>query len=423
MKFQAVKGFEDYYAQDWATHVVIASALRTTARSFGFVEVSAPAVESLACLTKKSGEEIKTQLFVLEKKGSEDNALRFDLTVPLTRMFITKQKELPKPVKWFSIDRMWRYEAPQKGRLREFYQLSLEMFGSNKAEADAEIINVLLGSLQALGLNDADVMLRLNNRTLLEGLVKHVAGAESVEAVIRVIDKRSKVAEKDFLEMLLEAGLDQEQADKIAVIAAISGPVDDVLDKVEKLCVTDETKAGLAALESVLPLIPNEFVVLDLSLARGLAYYTGNVFEVFDRKGELRAIAGGGRYDKLVELMGGEAEPATGFGMGFATLTLLLQQRNKLPVADITPDYYVAALGPDEQKVAFELANKLRRHATVETDVLGRKLDKQMKYANAIGAKNLIVIGPNELKTGVLKIKDMKTGKESEAKLDSFECE
>jgi histidyl-tRNA synthetase len=422
MKFQSAKGFEDYYPAGWGAHRAIATILGRTARSFGFAEVMTPAAESFALLAKKSGEEIKQQIFNLEKKGTEQLALKPELTPGMTRMFVAKQKELPKPVKWFSIDRMWRYEAPQKGRLREFYQLSVELYGSNKVEADAEVLNLLISCMQNLGLTSDDIVLKLNNRKLLEALVRHVAGNEGVDDIIRVIDKANKVSEKDFLDMLVEAGCDQEQADKIHAIADINGKPDEVLDKIEKLCQSSETKAALAELESVLPLIPAEFVTLDLSLARGLAYYTGNVFEVFDKKGDLRAIAGGGRYDQLVELFGGEPEPATGFAIGFATLTLLLQ-RKKMPAADVTPDYYIAALGPEEQKVANELAARLRKHAVVETDLLGRKLDKQLKYANAIGAKKLIVIGKNEVKSGVVKVKDMASGKEIDAKLDTYECE
>ena len=420
MKFQAVKGCEDYYPQDYATREAVFNVLRRVARSYGFSEVSTPAVEMTDLLIKKSGQDAKEQLFNLVKKGSEELSLRFDLTVPLTRIFVTKQKELPKPVKWFSLDRMWRYEAPQKGRQREFYQISVELFGAARSEADAEVIILALDCLRAFGLTSEDVVLKLNNRKLLEGFVTHVAGKDVVEDVIRLIDKRSKISSKEFVDTLLALSLNQEQAEKISDLSSISGKPSEVLAQLMSMGVPESAKSGLEELEAVIPLLPKDFVELDLSLARGLAYYTGNVFEVFDRKGELRAILGGGRYDNLVELFDGEKEAATGFAIGYSTLSLLLEQKGKLPTPAIGPDYYVAGLGPKENDVARLIAAKLRQNYTVETDLMGRKIDKQLKYANAIGARKVIVIGPQELASGIVKIKDMSSGKEEMRTLDSF---
>ncbi len=420
MKFQAVRGCEDYYPQDYATREAVFEVLRRVAASYGFSEVSSPAIESTELLIKKSGEEKKEQLFNIVKRGSEEMSLRFDLTVSITRMFVTKQKELPKPVKWFGLERMWRYEAPQKGRLREFYQLSVELFGSDKPEADAEVISMALGCLKAFGLGPQDVVLKLNNRKLLEGLVKHVAGREETDAIIRLIDKSADLKEKEYIDALMNEGLDQEQANKIAEISSIRGTPNDVLARLLQMQLPPESAKGLDELEAVLPLIPQEYVMLDLSLARGLAYYTGNVFEVFDKQGELRAILGGGRYDNLVELFGGEKEAATGFAIGYSTLSLLLQAKGKLPNPTTGPDYYIVGIGANETVKARELAGKLRKTNTVETDLLGRKLDKQLKYANAIGAKKLIVIGPQELASGVVKVKDMQSGKEETRPLNDF---
>jgi histidyl-tRNA synthetase len=421
MVFKAVKGCEDFYPQDFAQREAVFEILRRVTKSYGFVEVSTPAMETTELLTKKSGEEIKQQLFVLEKKGAEENALRFDLTVPMARLFISKQKELPKPVKWFGLERMWRYEAPQKGRLREFYQLSVELFGSDKPEADAEVINVALDCLKAFGLTAEDVTLKLNNRKLLEGMVGDITGKELVETVIRLIDKRSKISDNEFVDSLLEAGLDQQQAEKVDEISSIRGTPAEVLTRLLAMQLCEHAKKGLDELEAVLPMLPQEFVMLDLSLARGLAYYTGNVFEVFDRKGELRAILGGGRYDEMVSLFGGEKEAATGFGLGYATLSLLLAQKGKMPKTAIGPDYYIIGLGVKETEKARQLADSMRKRGIkVEMDLLGRKLDKQMKYANVVGAKKLVVIGPQELATGVVKIKDMTTGNEESKRLEEM---
>jgi len=325
----AVKGCDDYYPQDYAVREAVFSVLRKAAASYGFEEVSTPAMETVELLTKKSGDEIKEQLFVLEKRSNEQLALRFDLTVPITRIFMQRQLELAKPVKWFGLDRMWRYEAPQKGRNREFYQLSVELFGSDKPEADAEVINLAISCLKAFGISAADVRVRINNRKLLEGMVRGITGSDA-ESVVRVIDKKNKITPQQFVDELFDCGLDQEQADRIAQLCELSG---DVLSQLRKMNLSDEAKKGLAELEAVLSMLPKDWVEVDISLARGLAYYSGTVFEVFDRKGELRAIAGGGRYDNLVELFGGSPEPATGFGMGYSTLSLLLQKLGKMPKA------------------------------------------------------------------------------------------
>jgi histidyl-tRNA synthetase len=316
---------------------------------------------------------------------------------------------------------MYRYEAPQKGRLREFYQLSVEMFGSDMPEADAEVVNCALDCLRAFGLSENEFVLKINNRKLLEGLVVSIAGKDELEEIVRLIDKRPKISEKEFVDALLDLSLDQEQAEKIKGISEIRGKPSDVVAKLVSMKLPDEAEQGLEELEAMLPLVPEEFVTIDLSLARGLAYYTGNVFEVFDAQGELRAILGGGRYDNLVELFGGNSEPATGFAIGYCTLLLLLTKTGKLPKAAVGPDYYIAI--PEEKQCfkARELARKLRaKGSSVITDIMGRKLDKQLKYANAIGAKNLIVLGPQELASGVVKVKDMATGNEETKSLDSF---
>jgi len=416
-----VKGCEDDYPQDFARRMAVFGVLRDAARSYGFEEVSTPALETIETLTKKAGEEMKQQLFVLEKKGSEQLGLRFDLTVPLTRVFIGRQKELPKPVKWFALDRMWRYEAPQKGRQREFYQLSVELFGSDRPEADAEVINLAIDCLKAFGLTAKDVQLRLNNRKVLEGLVAGIAGKNAVEGVIRIIDKKGKIREQEFIDGLLALSLDQQQAKKILEISGISGACDFVLAKLETLSLGAEAQAGLEELRAVVPLIPADFVTLDLSLARGLAYYTGNVFEVFDRTGEFRAILGGGRYDDLVGLFGGEKEAATGFAIGYSTLSLLLAKKGLLPAPTLGPEYFIAVLGNAQAVFALELAAKIRRSGfSAVTDVMGRKLDKQLKYANAVKAKRLIVIGPQEEQAGLVRVKDMQSGAETERRVADF---
>ncbi|MFO8016049.1 MAG: histidine--tRNA ligase [Candidatus Woesearchaeota archaeon] len=405
MTFQKPKGTRDQYPEGRAVFNRIAEAMRNCAGSYAFREVESPAFEDLNLLTAKSGEEIKQQIFTLEKRGDEEFGLRFDLTVPFTRMFIEKQKILPKPVKWFSIGRMWRYERPQAGRLREFYQLSAEVFGSPKPEADAEIISLAIDCLKNLGLTKKDFVVRINNRVLLQDFIKSIGGKD-IEAVFRAIDKKQKIPSEDFDNELKKAGLDDEQKKKIKEFIEVRD--------INKIEIESE---GLDNLKKILSMLKNreDFIEVDLSTARGLAYYTGTVFEIFDRRGRFRSLAGGGRYDNMIKLFGGEPCPATGFAIGFATLRLLLEEKNLLPEPELGADYYIAPLGEKARETAGIIAEKFRKEGkSVETDLIGRSPSKQLDYANKTGAKSIIFIGDEEIKKGKARIKDMKTGDEKE---------
>ena len=407
MSFQKPKGTQDFYPDEMAQRNAVFDVLRRVARRYGFREISSPAFEGLELLTKKEGEEIKQQIFVLEKKGEEEYGLRFDLTVPFTRMFMEKDKELAKPVKWFAIDRVWRYERQQKGRLREFYQFDAEIFGSDRIASDAEVILLAIDSLKAFGLTEKDFFVKLNSRALLQSLIVPYLGKASVEEAIFAIDKKGKLSPEAFLAELRKIGA---QAKEIAEI---------IMTPLEKL--KPSTKEGvreLGKLQGIMGLLGEnrKLVRFDLSLARGLAYYTGIVFEIFDSEEKFRAILGAGRYDQMVEQFGGKPAPATGFALGYSTLTLLLSDKGLLPSPKEGVGYYVAPVSEKEMPSALELVSALREKTSAETDVMGRNLSNQFKYASKIGAKKVIVVGEAELKSGVFTVKDMKTGKEEKRK-------
>ncbi|MBI4150026.1 histidine--tRNA ligase [Candidatus Woesearchaeota archaeon] len=413
MKFQGVKGARDWYPEDRATFNWMANAFRQMAVKYGFLEVESPAIESLALLCEKEGEEIRQQIFTLEKKGSEQLGLRFDLTIPMARMFITKQKELPKPVKWFNIGRMWRYEAPQKGRLREFYQFGVEIFGSDKPETDAQIISLIIDSFQALGLTSKDFYVKLNNRNLLQGILESF-GIGNIADVMTVIDKMAKISEEEFVAELEKLKLSQTQIKKLDQTLKLR-------DLKQLRDLNELAQQGKGELLNVLDLLEDrqEFIQVDLTVARGLAYYTGTVFEVYDRAGKYRALAGGGRYDQMVKLFGGEPCSATGFGVGFATLGLLLDEKMLIPEPDVRVDYYVAPIKDDPKVImlANTIAAKLRKDFRVDVDLMRRSMSKQFEYATKIKAKNVIIVGDNELKTGVVTVKNLETGKEEKKKI------
>ena len=411
--FQLVKGTEDYYPEDNRVKQAVFDILRTTATRHGFQEIDTSPLATTDLLTAKSGDEIKQQIFILEKRSTEEIGLRFDLTIPMTRMFAARAKQLPKPVKWFALDKNWRYEAPQRGRQREFYQLSVELFGSDKPEADAETINLLLACLRNCGLTARDITLKINNRKLLEGLLRDIIPEKAIESAIRIIDKSAKLDAEALQDALADEGITPEQIERINQIIRLKGTPAAVLKQLTTWKLSGQALDGYNELKATLDFVPTEFVTIDLSIARGLAYYTGNVYEVHDRAGTYRALAGGGRYDSLVKLLGGEHTPATGFGLGWSTLSLLLAEKKLLPVPIAGPEYYLCPVGEEAIPEAIHLAEKLRTKTSVDIDLMRRKLGKQFDHANAIGAKHVIILGPEELKKGNVKIKDMTTGKET----------
>ncbi len=420
MAFQKPKGTRDFYPEDFAIKQAIFNRLKTIAEKYGFKQVETPAFETLKLLTEKEGEEIKEQIFTLTKRGQEEYGLRFDLTVPLARMFIAKQKQLPKPVKWYYITRMWRYENPQKGRLREFYQFGVEVFGSYKAEADAECIALAIDSLLALGLTKKDFVIKLNNRKLLQGLLYGLGvNKAKTEDIIRIIDKSRKITEKEFTQELKKLKLTDEQIAEIRNIIKIKS-INDIL----KFELNNPASSGLKEIKDVLDILKeygkDKFVELDLSIARGLAYYTGIVYEAFDKKEKLRSLLAGGRYDNLIKQFGGTPEGATGFALGDTTTELLLKEKALLPVVDINPDYYIAPVNEKLRKEAIKIANKLRKKYKVDLDLMQRNLSRQLDYANAIKAKKTIIVGERDLEKKQVTLRDMLTGKEKKINIDKL---
>lgn len=411
MTYQSVKGMEDYYPPDYATYKYIVDKLAEEARKYGFQQVSTPAAETMKLLTAKSGEEVKQQIFVLEQRGTEELGLRFDLTVPMTRMFVTKQKELQKPVKWFQAAPMWRYEAPQAGRQREFTQLSVELFGSDKPEADATCINLIISCMESFGLKSKDVKIKINNRKLLEGLLLEAIPKEKLEEATRIIDKSSKIGEVAFTQELQKTGIKDQAIEVIKKIIKIQGPPAS-LDKIKELKPNELANAGLKELQETLKYVNGEYILVDLSIARGLAYYTGNVFECFDVQGKYRALAGGGRYDQLVGLFGGDETPATGFAIGTTTLTLLLNDRKLIPKQNAGPEYYIAPVNNTMLPKALEIAERIRKRTSVDVDLMQRKLAKQIEYADSIGAQKIVIVGEKDLAEGNVTVRELATGNE-----------
>ncbi len=399
--FQKLKGFRDLYPEKMRARRIVFDKINSTARSFGFHEIDAPSVELLELFRVKSGDEIVKQTFSFVDKGGREITLIPELTPTVARM-LASRKDLVKPVKWFSFPKMWRYEEPQSGRLREFYQFNADIFGIAGIEADAEVLALAMEILDSLGLEGKYVM-RVSDRILMEELLKKF-GVEKIEETFRIIDKKDKIPEETFMENLQNIAGDA--AEKIADVLNVKGSVEDVISKI------GNSPRGeiLLKLQELLDGYGKK-ITLDLSIVRGLAYYTGIVFEAHDAKGEFRAILGGGRYDNVVELFGGEHTPAVGFGMGDAVLELIMKREGVWPEERMELDVFVAIV-PGFRKEATQIAMDLRKEGfRVDIDLTGRSLGKQLKYANRINAKYAIIVG-EEIRDGKVVVKNMRSGEQ-----------
>ncbi len=407
--FQKLKGFRDIYPEKMRARRIVFDRINNVARSFGFHEIDAPSVELLDLFRVKSGEEIVKQTFSFVDKGGREITLIPELTPTVARM-LASRKDLAKPVKWFSFPKMWRYEEPQSGRLREFYQFNADIFGVAGIEADAEILALAMEILDSLGL-DGKYVMRVSDRILMEEILKKF-GVERVEDAFRVIDKKDKIPEETFMENL--RSVTGDAAEKIADVLNVKGSVEDVISKI------GDSPRGevLLKLQDLLDAYGKR-ITLDLSIVRGLAYYTGIVFEAHDAKGEFRAILGGGRYDNVVELFGGEHTPAVGFGMGDAVLELIMKREGVWPEERIDVDAFVAIV-PGFRKEATRIAMNIRKAGLrVDMDLTGRSLGKQLKYANRINAKYAIIVG-EEIRRGEVVVKDMESGEQKAVKIEDI---
>ncbi|NYT14138.1 MAG: histidine--tRNA ligase, partial [Candidatus Methanofastidiosa archaeon] len=394
-----------------------------TVEEFGFFETDTPAIELFELYSIKSGEEIIEELYAFQDKGGRMISLRPELTPSVVRVLVSRAKELSFPVKWYSIPRLWRYERPQSGRLREFYQLNIDIFGSEDSRSDSEVISCAIKLLCDLGFDESDIEVRISDRRMLHEFLLNL-GIDSYQDVLKIIDKREKVSEKDFNEMLTEIGMSATQIKEIEDFLNSKG---NFLKSIENLSKIYKGEGISNVIESLRKIAENlndrgyeKFTTFDPSIVRGLDYYTGMVFEVHDRKREFRALFGGGRYDNLAELFGGEHIPAVGFGMGDAVLELMMRRKNIWPEEKVEIDVFIATIGNVEKEVSKLLTSLRNSGFRVDFDFMSRNLSNQMKFANKLGANSLLIIGERDLKEGNLTLRDLKSGEESKISFDKF---
>ncbi len=429
--FKVLPGFREFYPEDCAKKNYIFAHWRNTAKSFGFVEFEPPVLEQLDLFTEKSGEEIKSQLFEFVDKGERAVSLRPEMTPSLARMVGARAAGIRRPVKWFAIGENYRYERQQKGRLRAFFQYNADILGENSINADAEIICLLIESLRSFGLTSSEFKLRLGDRNLWV-LFLQSAGVDGdrLVSVLSVVDKFEKVSPQALSEMMAEA-LAGSQVDSEELISKIRAFI--ALKDVDSMRsafpeggeLGSKIDERIADWKTLLMLLDNmgvgDFISPDLGIVRGLAYYTGFVFEAFQTVGTGRALAGGGRYDNLVKKLGYQDMPAVGFGMGDVTVSDLLELVGKGGSLDMSPDAYLIIGSEDLRPMALKLAGDLRR-AGVKLDYPFKAsgYGKQFKQADAVGASYAIILGEDEARKNIVKIKNLKTGSESEAAFEDI---
>ena len=419
--FARLPGFLDFPPEELALRSHIQEAWRRVSRRYGFLEYDGPPLEPLELYVEKSGAEIVGQLYNFTDKGGREVALRPEMTPSLARILGDRSRGMSKPIRWFSTPQLFRYERQQRGRLREHYQWNADIVGEDDVAADAEVLALAIDGLRELGLSEVDFRARVSDRRLLrEVLIAEGVPEDRLPAAFGIIDKLERMPpDKSRSLFLTEAKLGSAEADGLIELLRAGGGLAAVR---ERFAGHDAVGAELARLNEYVDILTamglGSYVEVDLRIVRGLAYYTGIVFELFDVQGNLRAICGGGRYDRLLELVGGEPLPAVGFGMGDVVLGELLAERGLLPAYARVLDYFVVAVSAEQRPQALRIAHALRdKGRTVAYAFKDQGVAKQLKAADREGAREVLIVGPDELARGCVVAKDMGSGSEREIAL------
>ena len=418
------RGTRDFMPNEMIRRRFVMEKIRKVFENYGFDEIETPAFERWNVLAAKCGEEIREQIYKFEDRGGRLLGLRFDLTVPLARL-VASNPTIPKPFKRYCISRVWRYEEPQSGRFREFWQADADVIGSDKMDADVEVLAVAADCLKALGFTD--FTFRLSNRKILDGFVK-LAGIPESKAldVFRALDKLDKIGFGGVKKELSRRGVSEGSSEMLLTPISLRG-IGEIPREARKLLrgikVAEE---GFNELDEILEktadyAIAGKFIV-DFSLIRGLDYYTGPIYEIsVQAKKNVGSVAGGGRYDNLIALYGGVASPATGISLGIERIVEIMEDEGMFDQPKTLVKLFVSAVDKSVQRDALAIAKRSREAGiSTEVDLMGRRLTKQLEHADSKGIPYVLVVGPEEVKRGKFRLKLMKTREEREVSVDEL---
>ncbi len=420
MKIEKIKGFRDHYPEDMEIRNYFFKKITDLTENFGYRRIDFPSLEPLDLYRLKSGTELVNQTFSFVDKGGREVTMIPEAT-PSTVRLLTARKDLPRPIRWYSFPKVWRYEEPQEGRFREHYQFNADMFGIDSEEADAEIIGLASSILDYLGLSGV-YEININDRFLMEYILKDL-GIENIQEAFSIIDKYKKLDKAHFSSLLRQIGAGDEIVKKILSLLSEKTDTNGLEKKVKKTVKNyDEIKPRIERLKKTFELInlyTESQINYDFSIVRGLSYYTGIVFEAFDIKGELRAILGGGRYNNLSKLFSEEEIPAVGFAIGDAVIELLLKRQELWIRRDLKESYYICNLSGSDDEYIIKIASRIRSLDKIAlVDMTHRKISSQMKSAS--GYNYAVIIGDKEVEENMVTVKNMETSDQSTMRYDDF---
>jgi histidyl-tRNA synthetase len=421
--FQPPRGTRDYLPEDQMKRNWVVDQVRKVFEAYGYEPLGTPAFETLDMLRIKSGEDIINQIYAFKDKSDRELALRFEHTASTVRVVAT-HRELVMPFKRYTVGPVWRYERPTEKRFREFWQADADIFGVSDSIADAEVLAATVEALTRLGFEG--FIINLNDRRILKSMVEFAGVPEEMSLdAFRAVDKLGKIGRDGVIEELREVSPSDEASARLLDIIGLKGGPEDVLTSAaEMLKDYPEGVAGCQALASLVEYAKAfgiaQYITVDLSLARGLDYYTGPVFEVLAEGYEdYGSIAGGGRYDEIVQLFGGESTPATGIAFGIDRLTPILEEKGAFKGLALGAEVYVAPVNEAVKLDSIRITQTLR-NAGISTviDMMGRRLGKQFEYADKKSIPVVVVVGEKDLASGEVTVRDMKTGDQEKVKLD-----
>ena len=422
MKYERLKGFRDLYPEDMEPKDQFFENAKRTARLFGYSMIDYPSLETIELYLDKSGEELLGQTFSFMDKGGRNVTMLPEATPSVMRM-LTARKDLPRPVRWFGIPKIWRYEEPQSGRLREHFQFNADLFGPDNAEADSEIINLASQILDSCGLG-GKYSIKMNNRLIMDGLLDLLQISDK-ERALSIIDRFHKVDPETFRALFMDIAQSADAVNSIQDLVQNKGPAQVIKDGMEEnFTLTEGMRSSFRRLELTESLVSSYSsgkIEMDLSVVRGLSYYTGTVFEFSDSEGNFRSILGGGRYNNLARKFSGTDIPAVGFGMGDVVIELMMRKYGVWSQSSSNIQAYMISTSEAGSRMSMEVSRMLREIG-IKTlvDLSGRSITNQIRSASSSGAEFAFIFGDREKDSGTVSVKNLRSGEQLNFGLDKI---